>query len=337
MFPVVPPGGVDPGLARRLEPAGISANNGVLPLAALEAHAPRAPALPVGPLEAQATRVQAEPPAVPELPAARRMPGPAELASVAGPALNRAAWVAPQLQLLLQWLHQLGMAEDAAGPLPMVRWPPAGQPLGSTPAEALQHLRDTLGRSPLFAANPRTPAVLAALAAAPWGAAAAAGGEGAGPPGAPLGPAANLATVPDAGLASQASTSAPAAAAANTTVEHTQQALQLLLHGRLQWEGQLTPGVPARLERQDAWLEDPRQPGSLQRGSLLRVEIDLPETGRLVVLAQQVGTNFSVSLLPGERHAARFEAALADLRQALAPLADPPVELALQARRGAPL
>jgi hypothetical protein len=114
-------------------------------------------------------------------------------------------------------------------------------------------------------------------------------------------------------------------------VESTQQALQLLLHGQLQWSGELTPGVKARLRREDAWQEDPLRPGRLLQGSALRVELDLPATGPLVVLAQQVGDQLSVRLMPGLGQALRFEAELADLRAALVPLSDTPVDLALHA------
>jgi hypothetical protein len=114
-------------------------------------------------------------------------------------------------------------------------------------------------------------------------------------------------------------------------IDSTQQALQLLLHGQLQWSGELTPGVKARLRREDAWQEDPQRPGRLLQGSALRVELDLPATGPLVVLAQQVGAQLSVRVLPGPGQALRFEAELADLRTALEPLSDTPVDLALHA------
>ena len=107
--------------------------------------------------------------------------------------------------------------------------------------------------------------------------------------------------------------------------------MQLLLHGQLQWSGELTPGVKARLRREDAWQEDPLRPGRLLQGSALRVELDLPATGPLVVLAQQVGDQLSVRLMPGPGQALRFEAELADLRAALVPLSDTPVDLALHA------
>ena len=325
MFPVVSPGGIDPGLARRLESADVSAPVGVQPVM-LDPHAPRAMSLPVAAMQAQGVRVQAEPLAPPDPTGARRQLAEDQLVAAAGANVNRAAMVAPQLLLLLQSLQQLGLVEGDPAPEAMVAWPAADQPVAEKPDQALQTLRDTLGRSPLFAANPRTPA---ALAAAPWRAAGHAASE----------VASQLLDTPDSPPTNRAELFAPPAAAfadlASTMaldgpgVGSTQQALQLLLHGQLQWSGELTPGVKARLRREDAWQEDPQRPGRLLQGSALRVELDLPATGPLVVLAQQVGDQLSVRVMPGPGQAVRFEAELADLRAALVPLSDTPVDLAL--------
>ena len=285
--------------------------------------------LPVAAMQAQGVRVQAEPLAPPDPKGARRQLAEDQLVAAAGANVNRAAMVAPQLLLLLQSLQQLGLVEGDPASAAMVAWPAADQPVAETPDQALQTLRDTLGRSPLFAANPRTPA---ALAAAPWRAAGHAAPEVASqPPDTP--------DTPDSPSATLAELLAPPAAAfadlASTMaldgpgVDTTQQALQLLLHGQLQWSGELTPGVKARLRREDAWQEDPQRPGRLLQGSALRVELDLPATGPLVVLAQQVGDQLSVRVMPGPGQALRFEADLADLRAALVPLSDTPVDLAL--------
>ena len=287
--------------------------------------------LPVAAMQAQGVRVQAEPLAPPDPTGARRQLAEDQLVAAAGANVNRAAMVSPQLLLLLQSLQQLGLVEGDPASAAMVAWPAADQPVAETPDQALQTLRDALGRSPLFAANPRTPA---ALAAAPWRAAGHAAPEVASQPpdtpDTPDSPSTNRAELfapPVAAFADLASTMA----LDGSGVESTQQALQLLLHGQLQWSGELTPGVKARLRREDAWQEDPQRPGRLLQGSALRVELDLPATGPLVVLAQQVGDQLSVRLMPGPGQALRFEAELADLRAALVPLSDTPVDLALHA------
>lgn len=327
MFPVTQPGVVDPGLARRPDPVGVAAVSGVQPVV-LDPHAPRAAAPQVDPSRAQSTSVRPEPPSLPVTATAQRQAmGQGTALPGAAPG-NRAALLSPDLQWLLQALQvlQQGVGDDA-GPAAMVRWPAPDQPLAGTPTEALYRLRDSLGRSPLFAANPRTPAALASGAAR----AAAAGQGGVAGPDALLaspGPLALLAAADPVSLAIEP----PARGALGSEVDTARQALQLLLHGRLQWSGELTPGVPARLSRDDAWEEDAHHPGKLLAGSALRLEVDLPSCGSLVVLAQQVGEHLHLRLLPGDPgQAPRFESALADLRSALARLTERPIDLQLQA------
>lgn len=347
MFPVLPPGGgVDPGPARLAPAPSVAATQpvvGVGPLMPVDPQNPRAAALPVNADAADAARLKAE------LARGGVVGSSAAAAQEVLPALraltnNRAAAVAPQLTQLLQLLQALGVAEGGEGAPPVVNWPEAGQPVADEPASALLRLREALGQSALFAANPRTPQALAALAQSPWGgagsamaspAAAAAQAPGAALAATDAADALATALVPAAEQAAAPAASTAAAMAATALAqpaERAQQALQLLLHGQLQWRGELTPGVPLRLEREDVWQEDPAQPGRLLPGTALRLELLLPGTGPLVVLAQQVAGQMTVRLLPAAPHAARFEAALADLQTALAPLANPPVDLALQAR-----
>jgi hypothetical protein len=311
MFPVFQPSGVvTPGPVPKTDPVVVTSVVGVEPVA-LDPHAPRAAAPQIDATRAQATSVQPEP-------LNGAMPG-----AVSG---NRAAQLSPDLQWLMQCLQALGSpGEGEQGRSAMVRWPAPGEPVASTPAEALQRLRDSLGRSALFAANPHTPAALAAatarVAAADAPGASAVNG---------VAPAGLDQSGSMDGAANPGPTEASARSAVAGEVDTTRQALQLLLHGRLQWSGELTPGVQARLSREEAWEEDPRQPGKLLSGSALRLEIDLPTSGPLVVLARQVGEHMDLRLLPDPRHAPRFESALADLRSALAQLTDRPIDLQMQ-------
>jgi len=329
MFPVVPPGGIDSAYQRRLESTEVSPATGTQAVVGLDPQAPRAPAMPVAGPEGQAVQIKKEQTALQALPEANRGPALAEeVLLFAVPTPNSAVQVAPRLQLLLQMLQQLGVAEESAEPQAIVKWPPAGKPVGSDPEDALQNLRESLGSSPLFAANPRTPATLAASPfqshALKLGKPLLAGGE-------------QRAAAESAQTAAQAAVQSSPQAALQVALPdvqnqtQTQQALQLLLNGQLQWAGELTPGVQARLQRKDAWREDPEHPGKLLRGTALRIEVNLPNSGPLIVLAQQVGGQMSVNLQPGEQDMDHFDAALNDLRVALAPLSETPVELALQA------
>jgi len=69
---------------------------------------------------------------------------------------------------------------------------------------------------------------------------------------------------------------------------------RMLLNGKMQWQGELLPGIAVTLEREDAWREDPQQPGHAQKGAALRAHIDLPRSGRMTVNAYQWGTHIEV-------------------------------------------
>jgi hypothetical protein len=346
MFPALPPGGIDSGPVRRPEPEGPGPTVGVQPVR-MDPEGARQPAPAVAGAEASNTRVRPEALAVQERQAreadARQPP------FTAGP---QAVTVSPRLQWLMQGLQALlgaaapasGTAASAAalgGAADTLPWPTAGQPAGDTPLQALARLHAALGQSPWFAMNPRTTAELgagvrqfaawqAAPGAAPAADTAAPAESMVGAAGSPADPAPDAATATAATAATAAAAMADALAA-SATPRQTVEALQLLLHGRLQWEGELTPGVQAGLRRETVWEEDPDHPGQLQSGSLLRLDLALPSIGPLVVLARLVGGRCAVQLLPAAQAAPALDAALGELQTALAPLTDTPVALSLQA------
>lgn len=297
---------------------------------ALDLHAPRAASPPVGAHDADSTRVQYQSPQTPA--AAGRAPAPATGVATPG---NRAAAIAVPLQNLLRSLQQIGVGDDPAVVLQPVSWPADAMAVATDPVTALQELRQALGQSPWFAANPRTPAALAGATPRASGtglpaqdssdAAASAGNsaprEGQGSP-------------QVASFAERSTVVLPTAqdSANAVTADGVQQALQLLLHGQLRWSGELTPGVRCKLQREDVWEEDPQHPGRLLPGTLIRVVLDLPGTGALEVQAQQVGERLRVRLLPAAGRAHCFEDALTDLRTALVPLVPQPVDLVLLGR-----
>lgn len=73
-----------------------------------------------------------------------------------------------------------------------------------------------------------------------------------------------------------------------------EQITRLLLEGKMQWQGELLPGIAVQLNREDAWREDPAHPGQVQKGAALRAQIDLPRSGRVTVTASQWGTHIDL-------------------------------------------
>ena len=69
---------------------------------------------------------------------------------------------------------------------------------------------------------------------------------------------------------------------------------RMLLNGKMQWQGELLPGIAVTLEREDAWREDPQHPGQVQKGAALRAQMDLPRSGRMTVNAYQWGTHVDI-------------------------------------------
>lgn len=333
MFPALPPGGTDSGPVRRPEAGGPSPSLGVQPVQ-LDPQGARAPAPVVAGAEGSSTRVRPEALAAQERAGGKARQPPAS----AGP---QAATLSPRLQWLMQGLQALlgqpgqgpGAAASTAGlggAVDSLPWPAAGQPVADTPLQALARLHAALGQSPWFALNPRTAAEAGAGARqfAAWQVAP--GPAPATDTAAPTAAATDDLAEP---LHDGAAAASPmvVAEAAPATPRQTVEALQLLLHGRLQWEGELTPGVQASLRSETVWEEDPDQPGQLQSGSLLRLDLALPVIGPLVVLARLVGGRCAVQLLPAAAAAPALDAALGELQAALTPLTDTPVALSLQA------
>jgi hypothetical protein len=62
-------------------------------------------------------------------------------------------------------------------------------------------------------------------------------------------------------------------------------AAALTLHGRLSWSGELAPGVPATLVREDDWANDRRAAGGLAKGTALDLALRLPQLGELRIRA----------------------------------------------------
>ena len=331
MFPQVPPGvGVAPVAPSRIDSQVVTGPQSVTPVS-LDPQAPRAASLPVG--LADDTGV----PVGPGLEVASKLRSSAQAAQlVAATVANPAVTLDGDLQTLLRGLQAWGLTAllDAEAPA-QLNWPSRNTPMADTPQDALAQLRDDLGRSAMFAFHPRTAAMLgaaerrsAANGSSPSAQTTADGTQGLHSTDADTADSAAANVASGAAEAARAALAAPMAPP--LSIDLAQQALLLLLQGRLRWAGELTPGVPAELERNDVWEEDPDRPGTLQRGTSVRVKVSLPESGDLVVVAQQITDRYKVSIQTDARYFGRFDEAISDLQQALAPLTPHPVALTLQ-------
>ncbi len=99
--------------------------------------------------------------------------------------------------------------------------------------------------------------------------------------------------------------------------------VKLLLRGDLLWQGQLMPNVQGRLYREDAWEADPEQPGQLQKGSRITMEVSLPNLGPFKVVGTQFGDSVHVAVegTPGAQStlASSFSGLLEQMRTQVDP------------------
>jgi hypothetical protein len=79
-----------------------------------------------------------------------------------------------------------------------------------------------------------------------------------------------------------------------------EQAARMLTQGNMVWQAELVPGLPMRIVREDAWRNNPKQAGQLEKGAMLKVEITLPNLGQLRVAGSQWGQDISLQVLYGK-------------------------------------
>ena len=105
------------------------------------------------------------------------------------------------------------------------------------------------------------------------------------------------------------------------TAHHTEAAirdgLRLLMDGRMLWQGQFTPGVLMQFERSDAWRTNRRSLGGMEKGTSLKVKLQLPSLGSLEVRAMGFGGQVSVRLHADSKVAPTVATALPDLQARL--------------------
>ena len=111
----------------------------------------------------------------------------------------------------------------------------------------------------------------------------------------------------------------------STDTPATKEGAKLLLHGILQWQGDLLPGVQAKIRREDAWESDVHHPGQVIKGSKISVELGLPYSGTFKVVGTQFGEVVRLQIDPSPSSQKDFSNHLADLTTRLQEQVDLPV------------
>ena len=78
--------------------------------------------------------------------------------------------------------------------------------------------------------------------------------------------------------------------------EHSQHAAHMLTQGQMVWQSELTPGIPMRIVREDAWRNAANKPAQLEKGAMLKVEFELPNLGRIRITGSQWGQDLSLQV-----------------------------------------
>ncbi len=251
---------------------------------------------------------------------------------------------------------QLGKVESGPHSL---KWPmpqeflrqlaqqPNNQSLAQTPKEALAQLRAGLIQSPMLAVANFAEAIGVVKEKALRGALVSdtnasnnsnASGSGSAAGSSSTQGSANPAA--HAGLFNLGQAQKPSAPAALQNMpapdsQSLQDGLNLLMHGQLVWHGELTPGVPAKIYREDTYAEDPSIPGGgLVKGAQISIELTLPTIGQVVVRGLQIADSVSVVIQPEQRGQTVLARNFDALKEHLVSASLETVKVRLQSREG---
>lgn len=84
--------------------------------------------------------------------------------------------------------------------------------------------------------------------------------------------------------------------------QELQDGLTLLMHGQLIWDGELTPGVKAKVYREDTYGEDPKNPaGPLVKGTQISIQAELPTVGMVSIRGIQIADAVNVVVSPEQQ------------------------------------
>ena len=99
-----------------------------------------------------------------------------------------------------------------------------------------------------------------------------------------------------------------------------EQVAHMLVSGKMEWHGEMLPGVTLHIQREDAWREDPAHPGQAQKGARLHIEVDLPQAGTLRVQGSQWGEHMDIRVKLLHPKSASLQAAWPQLQARMAAL-----------------
>jgi hypothetical protein len=106
--------------------------------------------------------------------------------------------------------------------------------------------------------------------------------------------------------------------------------VKLLLRGDILWQGQLLPNVQGRLYREDAWEADPEQPGQLQKGSRITMEVNLPNLGPFKIVGTQFGDSVHVAIEGAPDAQSTLASSFASLLEQIRRQVDPDAKVSLK-------
>ena len=177
-----------------------------------------------------------------------------------------------------------------------VQWPsadgsamPQYNALADEPGKGLLQLRQQLADSPMFDLHRLVDRLMPAASSDPsFGAAALLGEKSVGdaaPDSADQGPQRPLPAV-----------TAEPPQAPRLDQAQVRDGLRLLMHGQILWSGELSPGLFARVEREDGWQADPHEPGQMIKGTALNIELRMPNLGLVRVRGLQIKDSIEVAI-----------------------------------------
>ncbi len=80
-----------------------------------------------------------------------------------------------------------------------------------------------------------------------------------------------------------------------------QMAAQMLTKGEMIWVGQIIPGLPIEIRREDAWrgAGNGNDNGKLEKGTCIKLEVSMPKLGKILITALQWGEDISINVAAG--------------------------------------